>query len=466
MVRLGFQAVVASSSWAAASNLPGNSAYTAEAGFPTSAFSSYYFLPATPTQQPQPALYDPILNTTYPEYLTNPDTIPDVDPDPIYYPTPTVSLSDAAATAYLQTVIKNVSSVISAGGASNCTVCKNALAAAKPAALAAPSLVPDAMVDLCKQYKLHSNTTCEEDFRPDTFGAIWTQVLAFADVQGLDGDYICNSIGGKTFCPAPKTSPLNTSKLFPKSKPEICAPPKPNGKRVKVLHMSDFHLDPRYKVGAEGNCSAGLCCRSNNPGLTSMIAQPAPLYGSFKCDTPYDLGLAALQAVGPLTGTNASNPLGWTVYTGDLVSHDPQSELSRAYTEYAETSIYGMFKSYLTGPIFAALGNHDSNPEAIDAPHSLPGPLGQQQSWNYDHVAGLWKHEGWIDDAAAAEARLHYGAYSIKNHFGLRIITFNTGQSCCDSVKNAQFFPLICMIAQSSSQWLTMRQTSSTKATS
>lgn len=108
------------------------------------------------------------------------------------------------------------------------------------------------------------------------------------------------------------------------------------------------------------------------------ISLPAPLYGAYQCDTPYYLGLAALQAVGPLTGTNATNPFGWTVYTGDLVSHDPQNQLSRAYTEYAEVSIYQMFKEYINGPVFPVLGNHDSNPEAIDGPHSLPGPLGQQ----------------------------------------------------------------------------------------
>lgn len=150
------------------------------------------------------------------------------------------------------------------------------------------------------------------------------------------------------------------------------------------------------------------------------------MYGAYKCDTPYDLGLAALQAIAPLTGTNKQNPLAWTVYTGDLVSHDPQTELSRAYTEYAELSIYDMFKKYITGPVFAVLGNHDSNPEAIDAPHSMPGPLGQQMSWNYDHVSQMWLHEGWLNSTAAEQAALHYGAYSIKNHYGLRIITINT----------------------------------------
>jgi hypothetical protein len=78
-----------------------------------------------------------------------------------------------------------------------------------------------------------------------------------------------------------------------------------------------------------------------------------------------------------------------------------------------------MFKTYLNGPVFAALGNNDSNPESIDSPHNLPGPLSQQQSRNYDHVASLWQHEGWIDKQTAEEERFHYGGYSIKNHLGV-----------------------------------------------
>lgn len=151
------------------------------------------------------------------------------------------------------------------------------------------------------------------------------------------------------------------------------------------------------------------------------------LLATFSVTLPTIWDWAALQAVGPLTGTSKDDPLGWTIYTGDLVSHDPQTQLNRAYTEYAETSVYNyLFKKYLTRPVFPVLGNHDTNPEAIDAPHSLPGPLGQQMSWNYDHVAALWKHEDWLDDAAENQARVHYGAYSIKNHYGLRIITFNS----------------------------------------
>ncbi|KAF2162056.1 hypothetical protein M409DRAFT_69292 [Zasmidium cellare ATCC 36951] len=408
--------------------VPGATSFVAPSGFPTAAFPSYYPVPSG--QEPQPALVDPVLNFTFPHNLTNPDTIPDHDPDPVYFPKPVANLTRRQQEWVISDVVNRVKEIIhSPYLPTNCSKCIAALSVAKPAAQFAPTLVPAAMVSLCNETKLHSASTCEQDFAVDTFGTIWTQILALADVSGLDGQYICNSISS-TFCPAPTTSPLNTTGLFPKPKPKNPKVHKPSGKHVKVLHMSDFHVDPRYKVGSEGNCTSGLCCRSNveNSNLPNgSISYPAPAFGYFECDTPYDLGLAALQAVGPLTGTSKENPLAWTVYTGDLVSHDPQTELSRAYTEYAEVSIYNyMFKKYLTGPVFPVLGNHDTNPEAIDSPHSLPGPLGQQQSWNYDHVSALWRHEGWLDEAAEKQARTHYGAYSIKNHYGLRMITFNS----------------------------------------
>ncbi|KAH4988245.1 hypothetical protein HBI76_093330 [Parastagonospora nodorum] len=409
---------------------PGANAYTAPAGFPTSAFSSYYLRPAIPTAEPQPALYDAVLNITYPANLTNPSTIQKEDNDPVFFPPALANLSDTQTKAFLDEISAQVSRIISGSNiVGNCTKCIGALSVARSAAILVPEALPEAMVSLCKNYKFHNNRTCEEDFDGSTFGAIWVQVLRYADLEGWDGRQICNSLSS-TFCPRPYTLPTNTTGLFPKPKPHNATAAQASGKRVKVLHMSDFHLDPRFAVGSEANCTSSLCCRSNNNNTAiqniGQVSLPANPYGNYKCDSPYDLGLAALQAVGPLTGTSESSPLGWTVYTGDLVSHDSQNELSRLYVEYAEASVYGIFKKYITGPVFAALGNHDTNPEAIESPHKLPGPLGQQQSWNYDHVAGLWQNNGWISKAQADEARLHYGGYSIKNQFGLRVITFNT----------------------------------------
>ena len=409
-------------------SIPGSSAYTVSPSFPTSAFPSYYKKPVS-TQEPQPALYDPVLNITFPLNLTDPTTIPTIDNDPVYYPQPIANISNASAEALVKSAITNITAIILGNTVTgNCSKCTASLSVAKTVAQYAPKSVPDMLVTLCKKFQFQSNATCKNTFEATSYGAIYTQILALADVSGLDGRYICNDLSS-TFCKLPTTSPLNLTNLFPKPKPaNSCAPPR-SEKRVKVLHLSDFHLDPRYSVGSEANCTAGMCCRTNvhATGLNvGQVTLPAPLYGAYKCDTPYHLGLSVLQAIAPLTGTHGDSSIAWTVYTGDLVSHDSQNQLSRAYTEYTETSIYTMFKEYIGSPVFPVLGNHDSNPEAIDAPHSLPGDLGQQFSWNYDHVSSLWQQNGWINSTVAGEARLHYGAYSVLNQYGLRIITLNT----------------------------------------
>lgn len=404
------------------------------ASFSDQGHRSYYELPSQPTREPQPVIYDPVLDVTFPYELTTPDIIPD-STDETFFPIPQAKLMWHEKHTLIEDVIFNVTAVLkSTNPEGDCAKCKRALAAAKPAALYTPLMVPDAMIQLCKTFAFHSNETCEETFATQSFGATWTQVQAIADVEGLDGDYICHSLRSDS-CSQPRTRPLDTSELFPKPKPASSQAPKTSGKLVKVLHMSDFHLDARFAVGSEANCTSGLCCRSDNYNKYSLeeVVLPASPYGYFKCDTPYDLGLAALQAVGPLTGTSkdtCGGTLAWSLYTGDLVSHDPELQISRDYAEYTETSVFSMFKEYLSGPVFAALGNHDTSPSNIDSPHSLPGRLGEQTSWNYKHMADLWQHEGWISREAAEQAHTHYGGYSIKNHYGLRIIAFNTGMYC------------------------------------
>ena len=393
---------------------------------------SYYNSPVKPTEQPQPIIHDPVLNITFPYNLTNPHTIPDSNSDTIYYPEPIEDLSGEQSKALIKEAVANITEIIQSNSTdSKCTKCKNALAIAKTAALHAPTRVPEAMVSLCQQFHFKSTKNCENLYGVSTAGATWPQVLAYADVQGLDGDYICGSLKKKSFCEGPQTSPLDTTNLFPKPKPAHVSVPKPSGQRVKVLHLSDLHLDARYSVNSEAKCSADMCCRENQYNSAAEEGQilfPAPAYGAFQCDSSYDLVLATLQAISPLTETGENgDSLAWTLYTGDLVSHDDGPQLSQAYVEYTETSVYSMLKSYLTGPVFSALGNHDSSPADIALPNGIPGRLGEQQSWNYDHVAGMWQHEGWIDEKTAAEARTHYGGYSVKTHYGLRIISFNTG---------------------------------------
>lgn len=104
-----------------------------------------------------------------------------------------------------------------------------------------------------------------------------------------------------------------------------------------------------FSNGAEASCTSGLCCRENNPNSQSPNAtlSPAPRYGSFlwfvilfafnsentvptlfSSDAPISLVLAGLQSIPALTGTHATG-FDFAIYTGDLVSHDPDHQLSR-----------------------------------------------------------------------------------------------------------------------------------------
>jgi hypothetical protein len=403
-------------------------AYTVPPGFPTSLFPAYY-IPPSPTQEPQPIIYDEILNYTFPLELTNPETIPQEDEDPIYFPEPIGTFTNGTdILAEAKTKLED----IFAGDGSNCTKCVAALEVGQYVAQRVPKMVPEALISLCQQTKFMSNESCEVEYTATDFGAIWTQVLALANMKE-DGVAICNRLSS-TFCKRPYTIPSDTSSFFGPKPDNVTVLP-PSGELVKVWHGSDFHIDPRYLVAGEANCTGGgICCRPQSKPKSGNITLPATLYGEYECDSPYFLITSGLESIGPLTGTTHDNQsecdqFAWSIYTGDLTSHDDQNELSRNYTMYAETSIYSMLKSYIpSGPVFATLGNHDTNPEAIDSPHSLPGPLGQQQSWNFDHVAGLWKHNNWISDEAASQARTHYGGYSINHpkYSTLRIISINT----------------------------------------
>jgi sphingomyelin phosphodiesterase len=152
----------------------------------------------------------------------------------------------------------------------SCPLCTAILQVAKFLSLAAPEQGPPFFVFLCQQFKLSS--ACNTTFSATTLGPVLTQVLANADVVGYDGQVrtvagislsprrcllrsgtivfpwlqlICQNFFSSA-CPLPPTPPLNLTDWFAKPKPTPLRPPrKPSGKRLKVLHLSDFHIDPR-----------------------------------------------------------------------------------------------------------------------------------------------------------------------------------------------------------------------------
>lgn len=135
--------------------------------------------------------------------------------------------------------IMGIVSANNTGLTDSCSKCVAALSVGQVVAKLAPSHLPGAMVQLCQTTAFSSNSTCQSTYEASAFGAVWTQVLAKADVAGLDGRYICSSLS-TSFCSAPPVIPKKAT--FPKERPAGVSVPVRSGKTVKVFHLSDMHL--------------------------------------------------------------------------------------------------------------------------------------------------------------------------------------------------------------------------------
>ncbi|KAG0703316.1 sphingomyelin phosphodiesterase [Suillus ampliporus] len=392
--------------------------YTVPGAFPTSVYGTYWNDPTATSAQPQPVITDPVTNEIFPYELTDPANFPKndtVDPHPLpMTATPSQLMEEALA---------QIKAIVTNPIFDTCAQCQASLAVGKMLVLGAPEQGPLLAEAVCQFF---NSTACYDEFSRLALGSTFSQVLSFLNAGGYDGQNLCAYL---SLCPMPPTAPLNTTGWFAKPKPNPLPPPKqPSGQRLKVLHISDTHIDPRYSIGSEANCSAYMCCRDNvfNAASPDQIVLPASRFGNYYCDVPLDLMLAAMQAIGPLTGTEECG-FDFSIFTGDLTAHDPDNQYSRAYVEYAEVLSYNLLKKYVgPAPVYATVGNHDTYMQFQMIPYTMGGPLGTQFNWLYEHISSMWQYEGWLPEESIAYAATHYAAYAVKRTDGLKIISIDT----------------------------------------
>ena len=311
-----------------------------------------------------------------------------------------------------------------------CTASTNVM---HEAAISQPvAVITDLLIRLCNLYKFSIfAATCESEFSGvGGLGPYWAQL--FAKMSETTGDYQAWCHYNYDTCSVPPTIEIEESKYFSPKPPKASNVPAPSGKNLNVVHLSDWHLDPRYDIGSEANCSQYLCCRpySTNTKLDTGVSNasiPASRFGYLYCDSPPDLALSSFKSMPQFFNLK---DVSFTIFTGDIVSHDNDDQLSRAYIEYEEEVTYAVFKAEMGDiPIYPTLGNHDSLPEAYNTPNNIKPHGGGQNnalSWNYDLLSSLWQKDGWISGPEATHASKHYGAYAHTTAEGLRIISINT----------------------------------------
>jgi sphingomyelin phosphodiesterase len=172
----------------------------------------------------------------------------------------------------------------------------------------------------------------------------------YASMTSSTGDFAAWCHFSFSVCNQPPVIQINESQWFTPKPAGLVAPP-PSGEVINVIHLSDSHLDQRYDIGSEANCSAGQCCRpiSQNTVLHTIYTNaslPASRFGEFICDTPPDLFISTFSNMPKLINMST---VSFAIFTGDVVSHDPADQLSGVYNSYEEETTYATFKAGLGG---------------------------------------------------------------------------------------------------------------------
>ncbi|KAG2030028.1 hypothetical protein BDR03DRAFT_936749 [Suillus americanus] len=288
----------------------------------------------------------------------------------------------------LETALRQIIAIASnpAPGNDTCTKCQASLAVAKMLILGAPEQGPLLAQAVCQYFNY--SMTCYNEYSE----------LALV--------VLCNTTG---WFATPKLNPLPP-------------PIQPSGEHLKVFHISDIHLNPRYAIGSKANCTAYMCCHENvfNAASPNQLILPPAHYGSYWCDTPLDLMAVAMQAISPITGTEG-NGFNFSIFTSDLTAHDPDNQYSRFVV------FHDLLKRYVgPTPVYATIGNHDTYMQFQMIPYTMGGALGVQFNWLYEHISSMWEYEGWVPEVVVTYASTHYTAYAVTCPDGLKIISLDT----------------------------------------
>ncbi|KAJ6517990.1 sphingomyelin phosphodiesterase [Mycena vitilis] len=292
--------------------------------------------------------------------------------------------------------------------ADDCPSCLSLLAAFQSIALTGDDAFITSFTSLCIGLGAADPDVCTGLIARE--GPILANDLRQISPTGQTAEKLCDALLG--MCVTHPINPFNVT--FPKPPP---AHPKVFISRgrppVRVVHLSDVHIDRMYTVGAEANCTKSICCRDfdDSPPTPSVPAGPN---GNSHCDSPVSLADSMLEEIEHL------NPR-FSIFTGDVVEGATwlvdQPEVTADLAAFnAEMALK------LSAPIFPAIGN-DSAP--VNAFARTTSNTANNSQFVFDTQSAGWGK--WIGPNASSQVDHISGSYTAKvPGMDLRIISVNT----------------------------------------
>ncbi|CAG2104025.1 unnamed protein product [Medioppia subpectinata] len=212
----------------------------------------------------------------------------------------------------------------------------------------------------------------------------------------------------------------NINWVLPLPKPKPFAPKVGSDKQLKMVHLTDAHLDLWYTPGSNSTCSEPVCCRSTSPGDNSHRAG----YWSqtkYSCDCPLNFAQNSIQQIG-----DKHKDIDLVIWTGDNIPHDVWNTTKEVNIQHIRAMTDAMKKAFADKPLFPCLGNHEAHPINLYVPNSLSIETQGKVSmgWLYDTLADdLWSQ--WIDTAEAKKTFKKGGYYSKRFSDKLKVVVMN-----------------------------------------
>lgn len=293
-----------------------------------------------------------------------------------------------------------------------CSACQALLLVLQALAHLGNDAFSSVIIDVCQSLGVEDKDVCAGAIGLE--GPILAHDVRNMNIPSKTSELFCMTIFGLCQWPEVDTS----YSVSMSAKPANATRPEPSGQKpLKVVHISDIHVDLNYTTGASYNCTKNICCRpytaADEPGVTDYPAGP---YGNSECDSPVSLEESLYKAIEDLVPDRA-----FTIFTGDVVEGAVWFVTDEEVTNDLNDA-YGRMKGI--GQTYAVIGNHDSSPVNSFPPASVDTTISTQ--WAYDTLSS--DIEGWIGSAAAAQVSSNFGSYSVlaADHPGLRVISLNT----------------------------------------
>ena len=218
-----------------------------------------------------------------------------------------------------------------------------------------PSLIKNLKEVVCPLIKFYDEEVCRGIV--DKYGYI---ILESFFSKFFSGYFFCEKID---LCPVEKPknyliADVYAKNLLSKKIKKEKEKPKENGKVLRMLQITDLHIDPKYEEGCSTNCTKLICCRPD-----STINKTKPYSGKYgfegKCDIPMTLFESFVNDA-------INRNVDFIIWTGDNAPHDSWEGNQSAVYEIARNIKEKLDEKFNNGnrntPVFYSLGNHEKYP--------------------------------------------------------------------------------------------------------